>query len=200
MKLLKQAYIIQILKKIGTKKNNLFFEKNNFENGNNMKEDNLAKNKDYNKDKELYYLNDLPINFVKSLFRKEDLYKGNRILEEKQRKIKLSDFKNIINRTQSYSVDNKTFELFNLHKNMEKYYLQLKENADLLMKKELDRVSQSFYLYDYGAKYNVDQKTVVSAIVGEDSLRSEYLRQKKQEKVYFRKLKELRNGKMFQKK
>ena len=186
--------------KVDTKNNNLFFEKNNFKKGNNIKEDNLTKNKDNNKDKELYNLNNLPINFVKSLFRKEYLYKGNRLLEEKQRKIKLSDFKNIINRTKSYSVDYKTFELFNQHKNMEKYYLQLKEKADLLMKKELDRVSKSFYLYDYAAKYNIDQKTVISAIVGEDSVRNEYLRQKRQEKEYFKTLKELRNGKMFQKK
>ena len=83
---------------------------------------------------------------------------------------------------------------------MEKYYLELKEKADSLMKKELDKVSKSFYLYDYGGKYNIDQKTVISALVGEDSVRSELIKQKKQEKEYFKTLRELRNGKISQKK
>ena len=68
------------------------------------------------------------------------------------------------------------------------------------MKNELDRVCKSFYLYDYGAKYNIDQKTVISALIGEDGARSEYNRQKKKGKDYFKTLSELRNGKMFQKK
>ena len=59
--------------------------------------------------------------------------------------------------------------------------------------------SKSFYLYDYGGKYNIDQKTVISALVGEDSVRSEFIRQKKQEKEYFKTLRELRNGKISQK-
>ena len=187
--------------KIGTKTNNLFFEKNNFKKGNNnLKEDNFIKNKEKKRQKELININSMPINFSKSLFRKEDLYKNNKNKENEEKKIKLNDFKNIINKRQSYSFDYKTFQLFNEHKNMEKYYSQLKENAELLMKKELDRVSKSFYLYDYGAKYNIDQKTVISALVGEDSVRSEFIRQKKQEKEYFKTLRELRNGKMFQKK
>ena len=183
-----------------TKNNNLFFEKDNYKKGNNLKENNFSKKKENKREKELVNINNLPINFAKSLFRKEDLLKGHRGIEDKEKKIKLHDFQNIINTKQSYFVDYETFELFNKHKNMEKYYMQLKENAEQIMKKELDRISKCFYLYDYGAKYNVDQKTVISALIGEDSVRNEYIRQKKQEKEYFKTLKELRNGKMFQKK
>ena len=78
--------------------------------------------------------------------------------------------------------------------------MELKEKADLLMKKELSIVSKSFYLYDYGGKYNVDQKTVISALIGEDSVRSEFNKQKREEKEYFKILRELRNGKINQKK
>ena len=180
--------------------NNLFFEKDKYKKGNNLKENNFTKNKENKREKELLNINNLPVNFAKSLFRKEDLYKNNKNLEDTEKKIKLNDFQKIINTKQSYLVDYKTFELFNEHKKMEKYYLQLKEKAEQLMKVELDRISKSFYLYDYGAKYNVDQKTVISALIGEDSVRNEYIRQKKQEKEYFKTLRELRNGKISQKK
>ena len=186
--------------KIDTKNNNLFFDKDNFKKGNNIKDNNFSKNKNDKEKTEEININNLPINFVKSLFRKEDLYKGNKIEEYKEKKIKLSDFNNIINKRPDYQVDYKTFELFNEHKNMEKYYLELKEKADSLMKKELDKVSKSFYLYDYGGKYNIDQKTVISALIGEDSVRNELNKQKKEEKEYFKTLRELRNGKISQKK
>ena len=186
--------------KIETKNNNLFFDKNNFKKeNNNAKEDNYIKNKENSGKKEDINVNSLPMNFIKSLFRKEDLYKSKKGIEDKEKKIKLNDFKNMFNR-KSYAVDYKTFELFNEHKNMEKYCLKLKEKADSLMKKELDRISKSFYLYDYGGIINIDQKTVISALVGEDSLISEYNKQKRQEKEYFRTLRELRNGKITQKK
>jgi len=183
--------------KIGNKNNNLFFEKDNFKNN---KENNFLKNKECKAKKDKNKRISMPSNFIKSLFKKEDLYKSHKNIEDKEEKIKLCDFKNIYNKRQSYSVDIKTFELFNEHKNMEKYYSKLKEEAELLMKKELDIVNKSFYLYDYGGKYNVDQKTVISALVGEDSVRSELNKQKKQEKEYFKTLRELRNGKAFQKK
>ena len=182
--------------KIDTKNNNLFFDKDNFNKRNNAKENKKEKEKfkDIN-------IENFPINFVKSLFRKEDLYKGGKIEEYTEKKIKLSDFKNIFNNKRpDYQVDYKTIELFNEHKNMEKYYMELKEKADLLMKKELSIVSKSFYLYDYGGKYNVDQKTVISALIGEDSVRSEFNKQKREEKEYFKILRELRNGKINQKK
>ena len=186
--------------KIGTRNNNLFFDKNNFKKVNNhAKEDNCIKKNENSGKKENINVNNLPMNFIKSLFRKEDLYKSKKGIENKEKKIKVNDFKNIFNR-KSYAVDYKTFELFNEHKNMEKYCLKLKEKADSLMKKELDRISKSFYLYDYGGKFNIDQKTVISALVGEDCLINEYNKQKRQEKEYFKTLKELRNGKITQKK
>ena len=40
---------------------------------------------------------------------------------------------------------------------------------------------------------------MISALIGEDSVRNEILRQKKQEEEYFKALRELRNGKIFQK-
>ena len=174
---------------------NLFFEKENFKKS---KENNFLENKEFKVKKEKNHKINLPTNFIKSLFKKENLYKNNRNDEDKEVKIKLCDFKNIYNRRQSYAVDIKTFQLFNEHKNMEKYYLKLKEKADLLMKNELDIVNKSFYLYDYGGRYNIDQKAVISALIGEDSVRAEYNKQKKEEKEYFKTLKELRNGKISQ--
>ena len=176
--------------------NELFFEKQKFK-----KEDDFGEIKEKKKIKERNnIIKNISSNFFKSLFKKEDLYKKDRDNENKEKKIKLNDFKNIYNNNKnSLLFDYKTFELFNEHKNMEKYCLKLKEKAELLMKKELDRVSKSFYLYDYGGKYNVDQRVVISALVGEDSVRGELIKQKKQEKEYFKTLRELRNGKISQK-
>ena len=176
--------------------NELFFEKQKFK-----KEDDFGEIKEKKKIKEgNNIIKNISSNFFKSLFKKEDLYKKDRDNENKEKKIKLNDFENIYNNNKnSLLFDYKTFELFNEHKNMEKYCLKLKEKAELLMKKELDRVSKSFYLYDYGGKYNVDQRIVISALVGEDSVRSELIKQKKQEKEYFKTLRELRNGKISQK-
>ena len=171
----------------------------NYKKGNNLKEENISKKEKSGKKVEENIFS-LPNNFQRSLFRKEDLYKGKNNMDYKQNKIRLKDFQNLFNKKQSVSVDYRTLELFNEHKKMEKYYMQLKEKAEKLMKNELDRVCKSFYLYDYGAKYNIDQKTVISALIGEDGARSEYNRQKKKEKDYFKTLSELRNGKMFQKK
>ena len=177
--------------------NNLLFEKNNFKKS---KENNFLKNKEFERKKDNNNVINLPTNFINSLFKKENLYNNHKNNEDKKEKFKFCDFTNMLNRTQSYAVDAKTFQLFNEHKIMEKYYLKLKEKADLLMKNELDIVNKSFYLYDYGGKYNIDQKTVISALVGEDSVRAELIKQKKEEKEYFRTLKDLRNGKMFHKK
>ena len=182
--------------------NGLFFDKKNLKKEDENIEKHFSEIKEKKKIKDgNNIINNISSNFFKSLFKKEDLYKKDRDIDNKEKKIKLNDFKNIYNNNNRNSLlfDYKTFELFNEHKNMEKYCSKLKEKAELLMKKELDRVSKSFYLYDYGGKYNVDQRIVISALVGEDSVRSELIKQKKEEKEYFKTLRELRNGKISQK-
>jgi len=181
--------------------NDFFFENKKYKKEDENFEKDFGEIKEKKKIKERNnIIKNISSNFFKSLFKKEDLYKKGRDNENKEKKIKLNDFKNIYNNNKnSLLFDYKTFELFNEHKNMEKYCQKLKEKAELLMKKELDRVSKSFYLYDYGGKYNVDQRVVISALVGEDSVRGELIKQKKQEKEYFKTLRELRNGKISQK-
>ena len=63
-----------------------------------------------------------------------------------------------------------------------------------MVKNELDRLNKCFYREDYEAKYNIDQKSLISAIVGEDNGRNEYNRQIIENKKYFKTLKELRRG------
>ena len=180
--------------------NDLFFEKKKYKKENENIGKDFSEIKEKKKIKESNIISNISSNFFKSLFKKEDLCKKDRDNENKEKKVKLNDFKNLYNNNKnSLLFDYKTFELFNEHKNMEKYCSKLKEKAELLMKKELDRVSKSFYLYDYGGKYNVDQRIVISALVGEDSVRGELIKQKKQEKEYFKTLRELRNGKIYQK-
>ncbi|MDQ9767111.1 hypothetical protein RFZ33_08440, partial [Acinetobacter baumannii] len=64
---------------------------------------------------------------------------------------------------------------------------------------ELDRISKCFYLEDYAGKYNVDQKMVISALIGEEKVREEYIREEKQKKNYFKTIENLKNLHSFKK-
>ena len=65
-----------------------------------------------------------------------------------------------------------------------------------MIKNELDRLCKCFYKEDYAAKYNVDQNTVISAIIGEENARNELSKQIKEGQKYIKTLKGLRNGKI----
>ena len=64
-----------------------------------------------------------------------------------------------------------------------------------MVKNELERLSKCFYTEDYCSKYNIDQNSVISAIIGEEKSRNEMSKQKKEGEKYLNTLKELRTGK-----
>ena len=143
-------------------------------------------------------LRKMPKILLKNAFNKKEMLLKREFNRNEENKIKLKDFENYYNKNMDY-VDPLTLELFNELKKMEKYCADLKSEADLMLREELNRVSRSFYLDDYGGKHEIDQKTVIGAIIGEDNVRNEYIREKKEEREYFKTLRELRNGKIFQK-
>ena len=142
------------------------------------------------------YLNEIDENkiknciFDKKMFKKHNLYK-------KENKIKLTDFEDIYNNKNSKKEFNsELLELYNARKEVENNYIKLKSDIEIMIKNELKRLSKCFYTEDYEAKYNIDQNSVISAIIGENNSRKEIFKQIREGKKYFNTLKELRKGKI----
>ena len=150
---------------------------------------------DFQEDKAKYFLelfNNVDENKIKNCIFNKNLLKENN-LYNKENKIKLTDFENIYKNSRK-ELDGELLELYNARKALEKKYLKLKNDIEVMVKNELDRLNKCFYREDYEAKYNIDQKSLISAIVGEDNGRNEYNRQIIENKKYFKTLKELRRG------
>ena len=110
-----------------------------------------------------------------------------------QKKIKVKDYENFKNFKIEDSLDAELLLLFKSHKEMQKQLQKMKSEADKLVRDELDRIGKSFYLDDYAGKYNTNLKTVIGALIGEDNTRNELLRQEKEQKDYFKTIKNIRN-------
>ena len=110
-----------------------------------------------------------------------------------QKKIKVKDYENFKNFKIEDSLDAELLLLFKSHKEMQKLLQKMKNEADKLVRDELDRIGKSFYLEDYAGKYNTNLKTVIGALIGEDNIRNELLRQEKEQKEYFKTIKSIRN-------
>ncbi len=62
--------------------------------------------------------------------------------------------------------------------------------------KEMTRIFKEFQRNDYENRFNTDKTTVISALIGEDNLNSELLKQSKREKKY---IEEIMKGRMHKK-
>ena len=115
----------------------------------------------------------------------------------KKNTIKLTDFENLYNNeNKKKEINEELFELYNKRKEIENNYIKLKNDIQNMIKNELDRLFKCFYKEDYAAKYNVDQNTVISAIIGEENARNELSKQIKEGQKYLKTLKGLRNWKI----
>ena len=111
--------------------------------------------------------------------------------------IKVRDYENFKNFRIEDSFDKELLHLFNINKEMMKKLKKLKNEAETLIRNELDRVGKCFYLEDYEAKFNTSLKMVIGALIGEDNIRNELLRQEKEQKDYFKTIKSIRNFNSF---
>ena len=82
-------------------------------------------------------------------------------------------------------------------------YLSLKNQLNNLRKKkekmktnEMTRIFKEFQRNDYENRFNVDKITVISALIGEDNLNSELVKQSKREKKY---IEEIMKGRLHKK-
>ena len=125
------------------------------------------------------------------LFKKNFSKRNN--TNNKDIKIKLIDFENIYKNSRK-ELDEEIVGLYNTRKKVEQKYLKLKNDIENMIKKELDRINKCFNKEDYAAKYNIDQKSLIYAVIGEENGKNEYNKQIIENRKYFKTLKELRKG------
>ena len=106
--------------------------------------------------------------------------------------LKIVDYENMNNYKIEDIYDSNLVKIFNEHKNLLIKLKEKKVEAEKFVKNELDRIGKCFYIDDYSGKYNTDLKTVVCALIGEDNSKLEVFRLQKEQKEYFRTIKNLR--------
>ena len=106
--------------------------------------------------------------------------------------LKIVDYENMNNYKIEDIYDSNLVKIFNEHKNLLIKLKEKKVEAEKFVKNELDRIGKCFYIEDYSGKYNTDLKTVVCALIGEDNSKLEVFRLQKEQKEYFRTIKNLR--------
>ncbi len=114
-----------------------------------------------NTKKKQYRINELEKYFELSNSSNNNIYKGNDTLKS--------------NEYQTY---------FNLSNDL----FELKQEKDKLKLNEMDRIFKEFQKNDYKQRYQVEKKTVISALIGEDNIENELFKQSKREKDYIHKM------------
>ena len=117
------------------------------------------------------------------------LYGSNGIERNIPEVLKLKDIEKLTDRNEKVNFIN-----FEKDKEINNYFVicrklrELKLEKEKLKAEEMDRIFREFQKNNYGQKYCVDKNTVISALIGEDNLNAELLRQSKKEKRYLEEL------------
>ena len=117
------------------------------------------------------------------------LYKNS-----KKRIYRVNEFQNFFeqNNKTNNSYYNKNEALksneYQLFSNLSNELFSLKQEKDKLKLSEMDRIFKEFQKNDYKQRYQVEKKTVISALIGEDNLETELFKQSKREKEYLYKM------------
>ena len=89
----------------------------------------------------------------------------------------------IIDSNEKNKIDNEALKYLNQIKSVEKELSDLKTELILMKNNELKRINKEFLINDYNRRFNVNQETVLSAIMGEDTASTELIRQLREQKV-----------------
>ncbi len=77
---------------------------------------------------------------------------------------------------------------FQTYLNLTNELFQLKQEKEKLKFKEMDRIFKEFQKNNYQKRFQVEKKTVINALIGEDNLQNELFKQAKREKEYIYKM------------
>ena len=133
-----------------------------------------------NSNKEVSYTNELL---------KEDLN------EKIPTKLRVKDMEKIINKA-GYFMNNEEIEKIQNYLSLNKKLNNLRKKKELMKTNEMIRIFKEFQRNDYAQRFNIDKISVISALIGEDNLNSEMVKQSKREKKY---IEEIMKGRMHKK-
>lgn len=77
---------------------------------------------------------------------------------------------------------------FQTYLNLTNELFQLKQEKEKLKFKEMERIFKEFQKNNYQKRFQVEKKTVINALIGEDNLQNELFKQAKREKEYIYKM------------
>jgi len=136
-------------------------------------------------------------NFNKHLNTKEKsvdyfLYKN-----PKKKIYKLNDMKIFFNENNinnSIIKDNETLKSIEYqdYSNLSNELFLLKKEKEELKIKEMDRIFNEFQKNNYKERFQIDKKTVINALIGEDNLENELIKQDRRERDYIYKLNKIK--------
>ena len=114
----------------------------------------------------------------------------------KKKIYKVNDIQNYFNennKNNSITKENealKSNEYLN-YSNLSNELFLLKKEKDELKIKEMNRIFKEFQRNNYKERFQVDKKTVINALIGEDNLDNELIRQERRERDYIYKMKKI---------
>ena len=116
------------------------------------------------------------------------------------KQLKIRDFENMTNLRIENFYDSNLVKKFSEYKELLLKLKEKKKEAEKFVRLELDRIGKCFYMEDYSGKFNTNIKTVIGALIGEDNSRLEIFRQQREQKEYFKIIKNLRTFNLINKK
>ena len=68
-------------------------------------------------------------------------------------------------------------------KDLENKLEEKKKELKQIQQNELDRINKEFLINDYARRFNIDQQSLISAIIGQDFATNEYSKKLREQKV-----------------
>ena len=123
----------------------------------------------------------------------------NKLLKDSQKQsskipvvLKVKDYEKITNNS-GYFLNSEEIKKIQNYLSLKTQLNNLRKKKETMKTNEMSRIFKEFQRNDYENKFNVDKMTVISALIGEDNLNSELIKQSKREKKY---IEEILRGRM----
>lgn len=114
----------------------------------------------------------------------------NQLLKDEQKQsskipevLKVKDYTKLTNNT-GYFLNSDEIKKIQNYLSLKTQLNNLRKKKETMKTNEMTRIFKEFQRNDYENKFNVDKMTVISALIGEDNLNSELVKQSKREKKY----------------
>ena len=130
---------------------------------------------------------------------KEVAYTNNLLRKEMCENIpnilKVKEFDKMV-RNSGYFMNGEEIKTVQNYLKLNKKLNNLKKKKENMKLTEMTRIFKEFQRNDYGQRFNIDKISLISALIGEDNVNSELIRQSKREKKY---IEEIMKGRMHKK-